>query len=496
MTNHISQAQTPLLTAIKECANSSHAPFYTPGHKRGVGISPSLIDIFGKSVFNADLPELTELDNLFAPEGVINQAQELAAQAFGATRTWFLVNGSTCGIEAAIMATCGAKDKIILPRNVHSSVIAGLILSGAIPIFINPEYDAVLDIAHSITPESIALALHQHPDAKAVLMVYPTYYGVCGDVVAIAKKVHEYNIPLILDEAHGAHFAFHPDLPISGLAAGADICVQSTHKTLGAMTQASMLHAQGNIVNYDRISKALQLVQSTSPSYILMASLDAARAQMALQGHSLITQTLQLANTAYENLKKIPNISLLHQSYPYQALLGGFINLDPTRLTINVSNLGITGFEADEILETQLEVRSELASLQNITFIISIGNTQQDIDKLIQAFNTLAVMAPVNKNNTKLNSTNLWNNLAALNNLLYISPREAYFAATETLPLDQTYSRISAETICPYPPGIPILTPGEIITKEALEYLQEVKKSGGFFTGCTDTSLKTLKIIV
>ncbi len=496
MTNHVSQAQTPLLTAIKECANSSHAPFYTPGHKRGVGISPSLIDIFGKSIFTADLPELTELDNLFAPSGVINQAQDLAAQAFGATRTWFLVNGSTCGIEAAIMATCGAGDKIILPRNVHSSVIAGLILSGTIPIFINPEYDAVLDISHSITPESITQALHQHPDAKAVLMVYPTYYGVCGDVVSIANIVHQYNIPLILDEAHGAHFAFHPDLPISGLAAGADICVQSIHKTLGAMTQASMLHVQGNIVNYERISKALQLVQSTSPSYILMASLDAARAQMALQGHSLITQTLHLANTAHENLNKIPSISSLHQSPAYQRGLGGF-NLDPTRLTIKVSNLGITGFEADEILETQLEVRSELASLHNLTFIISIGNTQQDINKLIQAFNTLARMAPINKNNTKLNSTKyLWNNLTALNSLLHISPREAYFAASETLPLDQTYSRISAETICPYPPGIPVLMPGEIITKEALEYLQKVKTLGGFITGCTDTTLKTLKVIV
>ncbi|MBW4601560.1 MAG: aminotransferase class I/II-fold pyridoxal phosphate-dependent enzyme [Calothrix sp. FI2-JRJ7] len=504
MTNHVSQAQTPLLTAIKECIKSSHAPFYTPGHKRGVGISASLIDIFGSAVFAADLAELTELDNLFAPLGVIDQAQQLAAQAFGATRTWFLVNGSTCGIEAAIMATCGAGDKIILPRNVHSSVIAGLILSGAIPIFINPEYDAVSDIAHSITPESIALALHQHPDAKTVLMVYPTYYGVCGDVVSIANIVHQYNIPLILDEAHGAHFAFHPDLPISGLAAGADICVQSIHKTLGAMTQASMLHAQGNIVNYERISKALQLVQSTSPSYILMASLDAARAQIALHGRSLITQTLQLANTARENLKKIPHLSVYqsppyqdistNQSPPYQALLGGF-NLDPTRLTINVSNLGITGFEADEILETQLEVRSELASLQNLTFIISIGNTQQDIDKLIYAFNTLAAMAPVNKNNTKLNSTNLLNNLTTLNNTLHISPREAYFAATETLPLDQTYSRISAETICPYPPGIPILMTGEIITKEALEYLQQVKTLGGFLTGCSDTTLKTLKVI-
>jgi arginine decarboxylase len=495
MTNNVSQAQTPLLTALWKCANSSHAPFYTPGHKRGTGISSSLINIFGKSIFTADLPELTELDNLFAPEGVIKEAQDLAAKAFGAERTWFLVNGSTCGIEAAILATCNAGDKIIMPRNVHSSVIAGLILSGAIPIFLNPEYDAVLDIAHSITPESVAYALHEHPDTKAVLMVYPTYYGVCGDVVNIAKIVHQNNIPLILDEAHGAHFTFHPELPISGLAASADICVQSIHKTLGAMTQASMLHAQGNIVNYNRISKALQLVQSTSPSYILMASLDAARAQMALHGNSLITQTLKLAQTARESISQIPG-TLVYQSYPNQEKLAGF-NLDPTRLTINVSNLGITGFEADEILESQLGVRSEIASLQNLTFIISIGNTQQDINKLIQAFITLTEVALVqNKDSTKINKTkHLGSKLAVLSNLSHISPREAYFAATETLPLKKAFSRICAETICPYPPGIPVVMPGEVITKEALEYLQEVKKLGGFLTGCADTSLKTIKVI-
>ncbi|MBF2065352.1 MAG: aminotransferase class I/II-fold pyridoxal phosphate-dependent enzyme [Calothrix sp. C42_A2020_038] len=494
MTNHVSQAQTPLLTALWKCAQESHAPFYTPGHKRGVGISPHLINVFGKSVFGADLPELTELDNLFAPQGVINEAQQLAAQAFGAARTWFLVNGSTCGIEAAILATCGAGDKIILPRNVHSSAIAGLILSGAIPVFINPEYDIILDIVHSITPHSVALALDQHPDAKAVLMVYPTYHGICGDVVSIANLVHEYNIPLILDEAHGAHFAFHPELPISGLAAGADICVQSIHKTLGAMTQASMLHVQGNRVNYDRISKALQLVQSTSPSYILMASLDAARAQMALHGKQLISQTLHLAHTARKAINKIPRLSVYdiphHQG-------GKFKRVDPTRLTINISQLRITGFEADEILETQLGVRSELASLLNLTFIISIGNTKEDIDKLIQAFKALIVMAPV-KSEDKINANTtkyLWDNLTTASNLLHISPRDAYFAATETLPFEQTYSRISAEIVCPYPPGIPVLMPGEIITKETLKYLREVKTLGGFLTGCADSTLKTLKVV-
>ena len=287
----MNQNQTPLLDAIISNAKRIHAPFYTPGHKGGKGISPKLANYFGKAVFNADLTELTELDCLFAPQGVIQQAQQLAAEAFGASQTWFLVNGSTSGIEAAIMATCGDRDQIILPRNVHSSAISGLILSGAMPIFINPEYDSTLDIAHSITPQSLEKALQKHPDTKAVMMVYPTYYGVCGDILAIAKITHEYNIPLLVDEAHGAHFKFHPQLPISALNVGADLTVQSTHKTLGAMTQASMLHDQGARININRIDKAIQHLQSTSPRYKQQASLDAARQQIALHGKELLTHT-------------------------------------------------------------------------------------------------------------------------------------------------------------------------------------------------------------
>jgi arginine decarboxylase len=499
MTNYISQARTPLLTALREISDEPHAAFYTPGHKRGVGVSQPFLDVFGKTIFGLDLPELTELDNLFLPSGVIEEAQQLAAEAFGAKLTWFLVNGSTCGVEAAILATCGTGDKIILPRNVHSSAIAGLILSGAIPIFVNPEYDAILDITHSITPAAVALAFAQHPDAKVVLMVYPTYYGVCGDVKAIASLAHSYNIPLIVDEAHGAHFAFHPELPMTALAAGADICIQSTHKTLGAMTQASMLHLQGSLVDSDRITKALQLVQSTSPSYILMASLDAARSQMAIHGKELISRTLQLADDARKRIDEIPKLSIFH-SPPSQGGLGGsnsgFINFDRTRLTVTVSGLGLTGFEADEILETQLSVRCELASLQNVTFIISLGNTQEDIDKLVDGFSILArkySKASLPKPLFPIKEPSV--NFFEVENTLVMSPREAFFAATETLPLEKTPSRICAEIICPYPPGIPILMPGEIITQGALNYLQQIQAMGGLVTGCADNSLKTLKVV-
>ncbi|MEH2376513.1 aminotransferase class I/II-fold pyridoxal phosphate-dependent enzyme [Nostoc sp.] len=488
----LNQNKTPLLDALKANAARPHAPFYTPGHKQGKGISQPLADLLGKAVFRADLTELADLDNLFAPQGVIEEAQQLAAEAFGASQTWFLVNGSTCGIEAAILATCGTGDKIILPRNVHSSEIAGLILSGAIPIFLNPEYDPVLDIAHSITPNAVESALQQHPDAKAVLTVYPTYYGVCGDLSAIASITHQYNIPLLVDEAHGAHFAFHPQLlPTPALAAGADLTVQSIHKVLGAMTQASMLHVQGNRIDGDRISKALQLVQSTSPSYLLLASLDAARQQMALHGKMLMSRTLQLADEARTRISQIPGLSVLEMPSLGESL--GFVALDKTRLTITVSGLGLTGFEAEEILDEKFAVTAEFASLQHLTLIISLGNTPADIEQLVQGFTTLA--KEYRRTNLTLNN-NIWQNIVRkLSHPLHFSPREAFFAVSETLPLAQTSDRICAEIVCPYPPGIPVLMPGEVITKPILDYLQHIQAMGGFISGCNDPSFKTLKVL-
>ena len=492
-----SQVSTPLLNALRECANQNHAPFYTPGHKRGQGISQQLADCFGSAVFRADLPELAQLDNLFAPQGVIQEAQQLAAAVFGAEHTWFLVNGSTCGVQAAILATCATGDKIILPRNVHSSAIAGLILSGAIPVFVNPEYDPVLDIAHSITPKGVAVALEQHPDAKAVMMVYPTYYGVCGDVAAIASLAHQYNIPLLVDEAHGAHFAFHPDLPTSALAAGADLSVQSIHKVLGAMTEASMLHVQGNWVDIERVSFALQLLQSTSPSYLLLASLDAARQQMALQGEQLMAKTLQLADDAKNRIIQIPGLSVLEPV----AVTPGFVALDETRLTVTVSGLCLTGFEADGIL-AQHCVIAELPSLQHLTFIISLGNTEADIDLLVQAFSILSKDNKLSSNYLQAPVGNKIIPMADYAYLSLISPREAFFSQTETLPVEKSCDaygglcqRISAELVCPYPPGIPVLMPGEVITPVALDYLQHIQALGGFISGCADISLKTLKVV-
>ncbi|MGH2412899.1 MAG: aminotransferase class I/II-fold pyridoxal phosphate-dependent enzyme, partial [Microcystaceae cyanobacterium] len=482
-----SQAQIPILETLQALVNQPDTAFYAPGHKRGQGISQPLADLLGKSVFRADLPELPELDNLFAPEGVIEKAQSLAAEAFGSEKTWFLVNGSTCGVMAAILATCGPGDKIILPRNIHQSAIAGLILSGAIPIFINPEYNSEIDLAYSITPEALEITFKQHPDAKAVMIVYPTYHGVCGDIEAIVKVTHRYNIPLLVDEAHGAHFTFHPALPPSALSAGADLSVQSIHKVLGAMTQASMLHLQGKRIDFQRISNALQLLQSTSPNYLLLASLDAARQQMALQGNQLLSKTLQLAEVARSQISQVSDLSVLELEKPTPS----FTRLDSTRLTVNVSQLGLSGFEADEILHEQLGVTAELPMLHHLTFIITIGNTTSDIDKLVQAFMTLASQTTRRRKISPIWEFKIQNSEFRI----LTSPRDAFFAPTETLALALTVGCLSAELVCPYPPGIPVLMPGEVITSPVLDYLQQVLALGARITGCSDSTLKTLKVI-
>lgn len=485
------QTRAPLLEALQELAHRQHAPFYAPGHKRGRGIPQPLADLLGKTVFQADLPELPELDNLFAPEGAIREAQQLAAQAFGAAQTWFLVNGSTGGIIASILATCAAGEKIILPRNVHRSAISGLVLSGAVPVFVSPEYDPAWDLANSITPAGVAEALDRHPDAKAVMVVYPTYHGVCGDVAAIAELAHRHGIPLLADEAHGPHFAFHPDLPSPALAAGADLAVQSAHKVLSAMTQASMLHVQGDRIDRQRLSQALQLVQSTSPSYLLLASLDAARQQMATQGEQLLAQALRLAEGARNRLAQIPGLSVLQPPSP-EAVTPGFAALDRTRLTVSVAGLGLSGYEADEILHRQLGVTAELPCLRQLTFIVSAGNTPADIEQLVRGFTTLAEKEKRLEAGLSCAGVPV---LPSSPNPPALTPREAFFAETETLPGERACHRISAEIVCPYPPGVPVLMPGEIITRAALYCLQRVLSSGGTVTGCGDPSLQTLKVV-
>jgi arginine/lysine/ornithine decarboxylase len=484
------QATAPLLQALQELAQRQRAVFHTPGHKQGQRQS-LLTDLLGTAL-RSDLPELPELDNLFAPESVIQQAQTLAAAAFGAEQTWFLCNGSTGGIEAAVLATCNPGDKLILPRNAHQSAMSALILSGAVPVWVEPDYDSHWQMAGCLAPEQIQAALLHHPDAKAVFVTSPTYYGICGDLAAIAQLADHHQIPLLVDEAHGAHLGFHPSLPESALAAGADLAVQSSHKTLAALTQAAMLHVQGDRINRDRLSKALQLVQSTSPNYLLLASLDAARQQMATQGAALLQQTLELAADASHQISQIVGLQVLRPEQLKQS--ASFFALDSTRLTITVTELGITGFEADEILHQQLNVTAELPTLSSLTLILTPGNTAADIEQLIAGCTILADRPANGAARSPAKAAKL-PSVPFPDSLPPLLPRAAFFAPTLTLPTQQAINHISAELICPYPPGIPVLFPGEVIRSEAVQYLQQILAQGGTITGCADPSLDTLKVI-
>ena len=522
------QSATPLVDALQYCADRTNAAFYTPGHKRGQGTSYLHRRLFGSKVFRADLPELPELDNLFAPEGVISQAQALAAEAFGADRTWFLANGSTCGIEAAILATCGPTDKLILPRNVHSSAISGLILSGATPIYIEPDYSKTWNMPFGVSPQTVERAIAQHPTAKAVLLTSPTYQGLCSNIQEIARITHTHNIPLLIDEAHGPHFVFHPDLPTPALAAGADLVVQSAHKVLSAFTQAALLHIKGDKVDSNCLVQALQLTQSTSPSYLLLGSLDAARHQMATNGQQLLQAVIDLADRAAVKLSALPGIRILQPERDSCELMG-----DRTRLTVDVSSLGLTGFQADDILHNQFNVTAELPTLNHLTFIISLGNTTQDIDRLIQAFQKLCRQTSLTNTPYPHHSslithhsslTTHHSSLITHHSSLIthhssltthhspltthhsqsekqtilspkLTPRQVFFTPSLSLPLSQAPGHICAETICLYPPGIPILLPGETITQSAIAHLQSLVATSAVLTGCQDSQMKTILVV-
>lgn len=484
------QLSAPLFEALRDYIKKPMVPFHTPGHKQGQGIDGEFLSLVGKNLFAIDLTELPEVDNLHDPDGVIKEAMALAAQAYGADYTFFLVNGSTSGNNAMIMSVCDPGEVIIVPRNAHKSVIGGIILSGAVPVYVQPVWDEELGIDHGITPEGVDEAIIKHPEAKAVLIVNPTYYGSAIDIKRIVKLVHNAGKPLLVDEAHGPHLKFHPDLPVSGLEAGADIVVQSTHKIIGGMTQSSMLHIKDGYINVKRVKNVLQLIQTTSPSYVLMASLDVARRQMAIEGKELLDKAIYLAEKARKELNEIPGIKCFGRE---KCGKPGIYDFDVTKLTINVTGLGISGFEALDRLNETYNIQSELATLHNVLELISIGNTESDIARLVGAIRALAYETKKEKVHTN-GTLNLGLNFPDMPEAV-MTPREAFFAKTKRIPFEASAGHICAEIVAPYPPGIPLLTPGERITRPVVEYLQIIHKHGGFINGPEDIRLSTIKVV-
>lgn len=452
--------QTPLWSALCRVAHAEGSCFSTPGHNRGKGLAP-LFQLFGQY----DLTELAGLDNLSAPETVIAEAQALAAQAWGSQKTWFLVNGATVGMHAMLLATLSPGDKILLPRNVHQSIVHGLILSGANPVFLPPPWDDPWQLTHGLSVEQVETAFEENPDIKAVLVVHPTYFGTVGDTGRIAEVAHRHGVPLLVDAAHGSHLRFHPDLPDCALACGADLVVHSAHKTLPALTQSALLHGQGSLIDFGKVPLALRLLQTTSPSYLLMASLDYARAWMQANGKVALTKVLE----ARANLT-IP-FPCLDASVPKP----GLWQCDPTRLCVDVSALGWNGYAAEDWLLEQSQIHCELSTHYHLVFILNTAHAPIDFLRLQTGLNALAQTKPLGVTPWQMPPPPLPKAM--------LSPRAAFQHPYRYVSLKESVGQVSAQTISTYPPGIPVLFAGEEISAQIVDYLETVKNQGGTLNG-------------
>ena len=478
----------PLLTAMQAYLAEQVVPFHTPGHKLGRGAPESMKLLLGADTLALDLTFIPGLGDLFEQQGPIQDAQKNAARLYGADASYFLINGTTGGIYAMILATVGPGDKIIVPRNVHRSVLGGLILSGAVPVFVQPAIDPELQIAMNVSAAAMESAIMDTPDAKAVLLVNPSYYGVSSDIVRITNFAHDRGLTVLVDEAHGPHLHFSSGMPLSGLDAGADIVVQSTHKLLGALSQASLLHCKGKRVNAPRLETMLQLVQSSSPNYILLASLEAAVSQMAENGTELVEQSMALAQTARKRINRIPGLSCFGEE---QLGRPGVYGLDPTKLTVSVRGVNMRGNVAAMWLRSEGKVQAELSDWNNVLFLVTLGDNAETLEHLAAALTKLAVTEKLREALPNGQKYSLPESAVQL----MLSPRDAVFSKRERISFPKAAGRICAETVVSYPPGVPLLLPGELIMPEMLEYCQTIKHNGFSILGPEDPALNTIGVV-
>lgn len=480
--------RTPLFTALVEHAARQPLQFHIPGHKKGSGMNEEFRAFIGADALSIDLINIAPLDDLHQPFGVIKEAQELAADAFGADVSLFSVQGTSGAIMTMVMAVCEPNDKIIVPRNVHKSVLAAVIFAGAKPVFISPAMDEMYGIAHGITTSSVRRALELHPDAKAVFLINPTYYGICNHLQEIVALVHEYDIPVLVDEAHGAHIHFHDELPLSAMQAGADMSATSIHKLGGSLTQSSVLNIKTKRINPQRVQSIMSMLTSTSTSYLLLASLDAARKQLVLHGHEQLDKAIQLANQAREQINQIPGLQCLGDDIMNKEAV---YNYDPTKLTIHIRKLGLTGYDVENWLREEHNIEVELSDMYNILCIFTPGDTEETMGKLVEAFRHCSA--------TYYDEQRQANDIVVKTPdipYLSLSPRDAFYADTEIVPFKEAAGRIIAEFIMVYPPGIPILLPGEVISQENIDYIVDHIEVGLPVQGPEDKTIETIKVIV
>jgi arginine/lysine/ornithine decarboxylase len=482
------QPVAPYLDAVMAYAFRGAARYHVPGHKGGPGADPGLVKAIGIDALAADVPQLIQGIDVGPSPTPYERAEAMAAEAFGAARTWFLSNGATQGNHALCLALAPLGARVVVQRNSHSSVVDGLVLSGGVPSFVVPQYDEELGITHCVTPETLATALRATPDARAAFVVSPTYYGMAADIAALAEVAHEAGVPLVVDQAWGPHFGFHQGLPPTALSQGADAMLTSTHKIAGSLTQSAMLHVGlSGRVDADAVARALRLLRTTSPSSLLLASLDGARRQLALHGEQLLHETLEAIAVARAKLETIEGIRLVDASLVGRHGIAGY---DPLRIVVDVRGSGCTGYEVADALRVSYDVHVELPSQATIVFVVGLsessaalrrlaGDIEETVARIARPGTTAAIVGPA----------------TMLTGEMGVPPREAFLGEAEVVAVSDAVGRISCEAIASYPPGVPQLLPGERVSEEAVALLSRLAETGARLHGASDPRFRTINVL-
>lgn len=482
----MNQEETPLFSALLRHVSRQPVQFHIPGHKRGRGMNSDFREFIGSNALALDLINIAPLDDLHHPTGPIKEAQELAAVTFGADATFFSVQGTSTAIIAMVLATVRPGDKILVPRNVHKSVLTAIILSGAQPVFLHPVLDKTLGIAHGLSVETVSDGLRNHPDAKALVVINPTYFGIAADLKQIVELAHAQGVPVLVDEAHGVHSGFHDALPMSAMQAGADMAATSVHKLGGSLTGSSILNVRAGLVDPRHVQVVMSMLMTTSTSYLLLASLDVARKELALHGHERVQTAINLAHQARTAINQIPGLycvgeEILRDSATYA--------LDPTKITVSVKDLGLSGYEVERMLREEFNIEVELSDLYNILCIVSWGDSVEDIERLVEALHQIS-----QSRRDGIDTRAVMVETPAMPELR-MSPRDAFYAETETVSIWDAIGRTIAEMIMVYPPGIPILLPGEIVTQHNVDYIEENLRAGLPVQGPDDPEIRFVKVV-
>ncbi len=478
----LDQNQAPIYEALVKLRKKRIVPFDVPGHKRGRG-NPELVELLGEKCVGIDVNSMKPLDNLGHPISIIRDAEELAADSFGAAHAFLMIGGTTSSVQTMILSTCKAGDKIILPRNVHKSAINALVLCGAIPIYIEMSVDPKIGIALGLENDRVAQAIKGHPDAKAILINNPTYYGICSDLKGLTEMAHEAGMMVLVDEAHGAHLHFTDKLPISAMDAGADMAAVSMHKSGGSLTQSSILLI-GEQMKPEYVRQIINLTQSTSASYLLMASLDISRRNLALRGKESFEKVIELSEYARREINAIGG----YYAYSKELIDGVSVcDFDVTKLSVYTQGIGLTGIEVYDLLRDEYDIQIEFGDIGNILAYISIGDRIQDIERLVGALADIK----------RLYSRDGKDLIAGeyIQPELVLSPQEAFYSERKSLTLDESVGQVCGEFVMCYPPGIPILAPGERITREIVDYIQFAKERGCSLQGTEDPEVNHINVI-